>query len=100
MTRVEIGKVIRRKCDEISQVMRSLSHPVRLKVLCSVLEQERGVNELSELCGVSQSAMSQFLKRMKAEGVLSSRRERNFIYYNISNKKLHALLRAVKDIYC
>jgi DNA-binding transcriptional ArsR family regulator len=39
---------ILQKCDEVSQVLKSLSHPVRLKVLCQVLESEKTVNELIE----------------------------------------------------
>lgn len=100
MTKNELTKGLLRKCDEVSQIMKSLSHPVRLKILCCVMGQERGVNDLAKFCDISQSAMSQFLKRMKAEGVLASRREHNFVYYSISNKKLLQLLQSVKEIYC
>jgi hypothetical protein len=44
--------------------------------------------------------MSQFLKRMKLEGVLKSRRDHNFVYYSVANKKLVQLLHSVKEIYC
>lgn len=100
MAKGDLTKAILKKCDEVSQIMKSLSHPVRLKILCCVLDQERGVNELADSCEISQSAMSQFLKRMKTEGVLTSRREHNFVYYGIANKKMLQLLRAVKEIYC
>jgi ArsR family transcriptional regulator len=100
MSKVALTKAILRKCDDVSRIMKSLSHPVRLKILCCVLEQEQGVNDLAEFCEVSQSAMSQFLKRMKAEGVLTSRRDHNFVFYSISDKKLLELLRAIKGIYC
>ena len=88
------------QCDLVSGVLKSLSHPVRLKILCQILEGERSVNELTQFCGVSQSAMSQFLKRMKTEGVLQSRREQHFVYYSIADKKLFRLLKALKEIYC
>jgi ArsR family transcriptional regulator, virulence genes transcriptional regulator len=100
MANPELSKALLKKCDEVSQVMKSLSHPVRLKILCCLMEQERGVNELADFCEVSQSAMSQFLKRMKIEGILSSRREQTFVYYSISNKKLGLLLHAAREIYC
>jgi ArsR family transcriptional regulator, virulence genes transcriptional regulator len=100
MPKTELTKAILRKCDDVSQIMKSLSHPVRLKILCCLLDQEHSVNELAEFCEVSQSAMSQFLKRMKAEGLLTSRREHNFVYYNIYDKKLIELLRAIKKVYC
>ena len=45
------------KCDEVSLILKSLSHPVRLKVLCQLMDEEKSVNELTEFCGISQSAM-------------------------------------------
>ncbi len=100
MAKTDLTKAILRKCNDVSRVMKSLSHPVRLKILCCILEQEQGVNDLAKFCEISQSAMSQFLKRMKAEGVLRSRRDHNFVFYSISDKKLLELLRAIKGIYC
>jgi len=100
MAKNDMTRALLKKCEEVSLVMKSLSHPVRLKILCSVMEGERGVNDLAEFCDVSQSAMSQFLKRMKSEGVLQCRREHNFVYYSIADKKLLRFLEAVKEIYC
>ena len=88
------------KCETVAGVLRSLSHPVRLKILSRLIERERSVNELTEMCGTSQSAMSQFLKRMKTEGLIGSRRDGQFVFYRISDPKLHRLMRAMSDIYC
>lgn len=96
----QIKKHLFHQCEEVSRVMKSLSHPVRLKILCSTLSGEQSVSSLTAACEISQSAMSQFLKRMKDEGLLSSRREGTSIYYRIVDKKLLALLKAVKEIYC
>jgi ArsR family transcriptional regulator, virulence genes transcriptional regulator len=96
----ETKKMLFKQCNEVSKLMKSLSHPVRLKVLCSTLEEEQSVNSLTEICGISQSAMSQFLKRMKNEKLLKSRKEGTFVYYFISDKKLLTFLNAVRSIYC
>lgn len=95
-----LTKAILKRCDSVSAVLKSLSHPVRLKILCQIMERERSVNELTEFCEISQSAMSQFLKRMKTEGLLISRREHSFVFYSVSDKKLIKLLQAIKEIYC
>lgn len=95
-----ITKAILKQCDTVSAVLKSLSHPVRLKILCHIMEQERSVNELTDFCEISQSAMSQFLNRMKAEGIVVSRREHNFVFYAVADKKLMKLLQAIKEIYC
>ena len=95
-----VTKAILGKCDEVSGILKSLSHPVRLKVLCQVIDQERTVNELTEFCDISQSAMSQFLNRMRNEGILNSRKDGTYVYYGIQDPKLVKLLRAIKEIYC
>jgi ArsR family transcriptional regulator len=88
------------RCDIVAPVLRTLAHPVRLKILSQLIRRERSVNELTDACGTSQSAMSQFLKRMKSEGLVDSRRESTFIFYRIADPKLHRLMRAMSDIYC
>lgn len=96
----QVTKAILERCDDVSQVLRSLAHPVRLKVLCQVMEGERTVNELTEFCSISQSAMSQFLNRMRSEGMVKSRREGTYVYYEIADPKLIKLLKVLKEIYC
>lgn len=96
----QTAKKITQQADKVSQLLKSLSHPVRLKVLCQLLSGEQSVNELTELCDISQSAMSQFLGRMRDEGVIQSRREGQFIFYSIVDQKLARLLLAIKEIYC
>ena len=88
------------KCDEVSAILKALSHPVRLKVLCHVMDEEKSVNELTDFCGISQSAMSQFLTRMKSEGVLTARRHGTFVYHGLADPKLEKLLKAIKEIFC
>lgn len=93
-------KDLLKKCEVVSGILKSLSHPVRLKVLCALIDGERSVGDLTEFCGISQSAMSQFLNRMKAEQIVVSMRDHNFVYYRIADKKLLQLLKALKEIYC
>jgi DNA-binding transcriptional ArsR family regulator len=95
-----ITKAILKQCESISVILKSLAHPVRLKILCQIMERERSVNELTEFCEISQSAMSQVLSRMKTEGMVVSRREHNFVYYSVADKKVLKLLQAIKEIYC
>lgn len=86
------------KCEEVSELLGALAHPVRLKVLCQTLGSEKSVNELTEFCGISQSAMSQFLGRMKSDGLLQSRREGTKVYYGIKDSRVRRLLKAIKEI--
>jgi DNA-binding transcriptional ArsR family regulator len=100
MPKPNVTKAILGKCDEVSRLLKSLSHPVRIKVLCFVIDGEKSVNDLTEFCGVSQSAMSQFLNRMRAEGIVSSRKDGTHVYYSIADANVFKLLRAIREIYC
>ncbi len=92
-------RAILKQCEAVSEILKSLSHPVRLKILCQLLQGEKSVNELIDFCEISQSNMSQFLKRMKEEGIISSRREWNKIFYRVADPRVLKLMEALKEIY-
>lgn len=58
------------------------------------------MSELEKSCDASQSAVSQFLNRMKSEGLVSSRREGSFVFYRISDPRIQQLVRAMHKIFC
>lgn len=89
-----------KKSSELSLLFGSLAHPVRLRVLCSLSESEKTVSELTEFCEVSQPAMSQFLARMREEGIVQSRKEGTRVFYEIADPQVGRLLAAVRAIYC
>jgi DNA-binding transcriptional ArsR family regulator len=88
------------KCDEIANLLGSLSHPTRLKVLCCLSSGAKRVSELMEFCELEQPSMSQFLKRMKDDGLLKASREGTSIYYDIADPRLFKLMKNLKDIFC
>jgi ArsR family transcriptional regulator len=92
------ARVIDERCQEVSGLLGSLAHPVRLKILCLTLHEEQSVSDLTAHCKISQSAMSQFLLRMRDDGLLSSRREGTRVYYAIKDRRVIKLLNALKDI--
>jgi ArsR family transcriptional regulator len=76
-----------RRADEAAALMRSLSHGARLKVLCELAGGERSVGELVEASGLSQSALSQHLARLREDGVVTTRRQAQTIYYSVADPK-------------
>lgn len=95
------------KSDAVASLFGGLSHPVRLRILCCLMDAaqsegpgERSVSELTEFCGISQPEMSQFLSRMKKEKLVRSRREGTRVLYSIADPHLATLLKTVKDLYC
>lgn len=88
-----------KKCSDVSQMLKALAHPQRLQLLCHLSQKERTVRELEALCKASQSHISQFLNRMKSERLVSSRRNGNFVYYKLSDKRVLQVLQALGKIY-
>jgi DNA-binding transcriptional ArsR family regulator len=61
---------------------------------------ESSVNELAEAVGLSQSALSQHLAKMREDGLLATRREAQTVFYRIADQNAARLLALLKDIYC
>jgi DNA-binding transcriptional ArsR family regulator len=87
--------------DTAAGLMRSLSHPQRLLVLCALGSGERSVTELrSMLGGVEQVPMSQQLMRLRADGLVESRREGTTVYYHIARQEVLLVIEALAKAYC
>lgn len=88
------------QCDVIADILKAIAHPQRLKILCKLGDGESSVSELEEYCGASQSSVSQYLAKMKAEGLVRSRREGKQILYSIDSEDLTQLMKAMQKIFC
>ena len=86
--------------NEVAALLKTLGHPARLTLVCTLAEGERTVSELVEECGLTQSYTSQGLKRMETEKLLKSRREGGFTWYSIADPRLVSLLKNLKSTYC
>ena len=91
---------LRPQSAEVSALLKQLSHPQRLLILCSMMGGEKSVGEIEAVCGASQSAASQFLKGMRLEGLVESRREGKQVYYKIVDERILKLIRSLYHIFC
>ena len=91
---------LKRKSADVALLLKQLSHPQRLLILCSLAEGEKSVSEIEVACGASQSAVSQFLKGMRLEGLIDSRREGKLVYYKIEDKRVLELMKSLYEIFC
>ena len=82
----------KKRCARVAALLKSLSHPQRLFLLCCLARGEESVSELLRLTGASQSQISQHLTRMRREGLVQARRSGNFVHYRIADPKLSALI--------
>lgn len=89
------------KAVEAAEFLKLLANPQRLLILCRlVVEREMSVGQLGEAVGLSQSALSQHLAKLRDDAVVTTRREAQTIYYRIADKNAARVLRLLKDIYC
>lgn len=91
---------IEQSCQEVCLILKALSHPQRLMILGHLLAGAKTVGELVELCGASQSQMSQFLTRMKLEGLIRSEKDGKYQVYSLSDKRLGKLMKTIQTEYC
>lgn len=91
---------LKRQSEDVAALLKQLSHPQRLLILCSMAENEKSVGEIEEACGASQSAVSQFLKSMRQDGLIDSRREGKLVYYRIIDPHVNELIKSLYKIFC
>lgn len=81
-------------------LLKAMSNPVRLMVLCQLAEGEKSVGELERVVDVSQSALSQHLALLRSRGLVTSRRAGQVIFYSLAGREAPALLAALYEMYC
>lgn len=86
--------------EEAAELMRSLSHPQRLLVLCALGDGEKSVSELRRELGIEQVPMSQQLMRLRADGLVSSRREGTSVFYQITRSEVAEVIAALQKAFC
>jgi DNA-binding transcriptional ArsR family regulator len=85
---------------QASALLKSLSNPSRMLVLCALMNREHTVGELEAITGLSQSAISQHMARLRDEGIVATRREAQWIYYSLVDEAVKAILETMHRLYC
>ena len=89
------------RAAEAAALLKLLANENRLLILCQLAQVgEMSVGELTEAVGLSQSALSQHLARMRDEGLLATRRQAQTVYYRMADANAARLLKLLKSIYC
>jgi ArsR family transcriptional regulator len=94
-------KTFEARAGEATRLLKALANEKRLMILCKLIETgETSVSRLSEAVGLSQSALSQHLARMREEGLVAYRREAQTLYYRIADPNVARVLATLKAIFC
>mgnify|MGYP001328536575 CR=1 FL=1 len=85
---------------EASDALKAMAHPLRLKILCLVGQNELMVQEIVEAVGTSQSNISQHLAVMRERGLLASRKEANKVFYRIEDPRILKMIGMMREVFC
>ena len=90
-----------RKALQAADMLRALANERRLMILCKLLEWgEANVTQLAEAVGLSQSALSQHLAKMREEGIVAFRRDAQTVWYRIADARTEELLATLHRLFC
>lgn len=86
--------------EKASRSLKAMSHPIRLKILCTLGDQEVSVQDIVEYVGTSQSNISQHLAILKDKGILLSRKDANRVYYRVGDVRTLRLIGMMRELFC
>ena len=88
------------RAGEVADLLKTLSHPARLMIVCSLVEGEYSVGELEEKIDVHQPHLSQHLTVLRSSGIVETRREGKQIFYRLTEDKAAQLVASLYTIFC
>lgn len=86
---------------EAARMLRLLANEKRLLILCSLVAKgEASVTEIAAEVELGMSALSQHLAKLRADGLVETRKEAQSVFYRIADPDAAKILKVLKDIYC
>jgi DNA-binding transcriptional ArsR family regulator len=95
-----LGAQMEARAEEAADLLKALSNPQRLRVMCLLIDGEKTVGELNAQIDLSQSALSQHLAVLRDGGLVRTRRESQSVYYSVADGPVHRIIETLHDIYC
>jgi DNA-binding transcriptional ArsR family regulator len=91
---------MRRSADQAVGLLRLLSHPDRLMLLCQLTDGERCVGELQDQLDIQQPGLSQQLGVLRRKGLVKTRRDGKHIYYSVADQRALTVLQLLYGLFC
>lgn len=91
---------LKQNAERASELLKAMSNEKRLMILCYLAQGEKAVGEMERLIGLSQSALSQHLARLRRDGLVKTRRSSQTIYYSLAGGEATAVMETLHAIYC
>lgn len=92
-------QTIENNLGRASTLLKAMSNPHRLLILCHLTKGEKCVGELEKIIGLSQSALSQHLARLRRDSIVKTRRQAQTIFYALAGEESEALIASLVNLY-
>jgi ArsR family transcriptional regulator len=86
--------------ERASRSLKAMSHPLRLKILCTLGDEEVSVQHIVDHVGTSQSNISQHLAILRDKGILAARKDANRVYYRVGDARTLRLIGMMREVFC
>lgn len=83
-----------------ARALKAIAHPLRLRILCVLGDQEACVQEIVDAVGTSQSNISQHLAILREKGVLLTRKDANRVFYRVGDQRTLQLVVMMREVFC
>ena len=93
-------EALERHAGAAEGLLKAVANRRRLTILCELSRGERSVSELGEAIGLSQSALSQHLARLRADRIVATRRESQTIFYSLESEGVRKLIDLLYQLHC
>lgn len=90
---------LKSRASEVARLMKILSHPNRLLIVCELRAGERSVSALEGATGAPQPTLSRDLARLRAAGLVKTRRESKSVHYRLSDARLARIIDALCEAF-
>lgn len=91
---------MKRSADKACALMKTLGHRGRLMILCQLATGEKSVGMLSDLLEIPQSPLSQHLSRLRGEGLVTTRRDAQTVFYSLNSDEAGTVIECIYGLYC
>jgi len=86
--------------EALAKILKSMSHPIRLKILCLLQNKELSVGDLRNQVETTNANISQHLNILRAQGIIDFRKDANFIFNRISDKRILEMISKMQKLFC
>lgn len=93
-------ELMEKNVETASQLLKAIGSPTRLMLLCALADGEKSVSELTEALELRQAMVSQHLARLRQEGLVTTRREAQSVFYTIADDTAEQIVKILYDRFC